>query len=266
MDGTFCERPERPTPTCQESKAGDTAAFQEIVIVKQPLVLRVAQRLLLNAEDAKDAAQEVFIRLHHTLHRFDAEQEIGPWLYTSGQGSSDTVTKIIHVRYADPGRLADLVGLGLPIRIDADRTLKVIVVKGPPTLVTSVEQTIHELDVPSTAVARPRDVELIVSVIGGSSATETATAAQPSDDLGPVIKQLRAIFPYKNYQLLSSMLLRSREGTHATNNGLMKNLGNTNYSRPSSYVVGFDAAEVFRRAESRTSMCITFASRRAYRF
>jgi RNA polymerase sigma-70 factor (ECF subfamily) len=65
----------------RNAKAGDTAAFQEIVILNQRLVLRVAQRLLLNAEDAKDAAQEVFIRLHHTLHRFDTEQEIGPWLY-----------------------------------------------------------------------------------------------------------------------------------------------------------------------------------------
>jgi len=165
----------------------------------------------------------------------------------SGQGSADTVTKIVHIRYADAARLADLAGSGVPkIRIDADRTLKVIVVKGPERVVASVEQTIHDLDVPSvsSATLSAKDVELTVSVISGSNSAEGQPETQGSPDLAPVIRQLRAIFPYKNYQLLSSMLLRSRENSKATNSGVMKNTGNTNYSQPSSYVVGFDAVDV----------------------
>ncbi len=54
---------------------------ERIVILHERLVLRVAQRLLLNPEDAKDAAQEVFLRLHRTLGRFDEEKDLGPWLY-----------------------------------------------------------------------------------------------------------------------------------------------------------------------------------------
>jgi RNA polymerase sigma-70 factor (ECF subfamily) len=65
----------------KEAKAGDLQAFERIVVLHQKLVLRVAQRLLLNAEDAKDAAQEVFIRLHRSLGRFQQEQDFGPWLY-----------------------------------------------------------------------------------------------------------------------------------------------------------------------------------------
>ena len=65
----------------RNAKAGDAAAFEQIVVLNQRLVLRVAERLLLNVEDAKDAAQEVFLRLHRTLHRFDEQQEMGPWLY-----------------------------------------------------------------------------------------------------------------------------------------------------------------------------------------
>lgn len=65
----------------QDAKAGDVASFERIVILHECLVLRVAQRVLLNGEDAKDAAQEVFIKLHRTLNRFDEMQDLGPWLY-----------------------------------------------------------------------------------------------------------------------------------------------------------------------------------------
>ncbi len=65
----------------RDAKAGDTASFERIVILHERMVLRVAQRLLLNSEDAKDAAQEVFVRLHRSLRLFDEEKELGPWLY-----------------------------------------------------------------------------------------------------------------------------------------------------------------------------------------
>ncbi len=65
----------------REAKAGDTSAFERIVVLHQNLVLRVAQRLLLNGGDAKDAAQEVFLRLHRNLRRFQQEQDFAPWLY-----------------------------------------------------------------------------------------------------------------------------------------------------------------------------------------
>jgi RNA polymerase sigma-70 factor, ECF subfamily len=65
----------------KEAKSGDAAAFERIIIVHERMVLRLAQRLLLNREDAKDAAQEVFIRLHRNLSRFQEEKDFGPWLY-----------------------------------------------------------------------------------------------------------------------------------------------------------------------------------------
>ena len=65
----------------RDAKAGDAASFERIVTLHECLVLRVAQRILLNGEDARDAAQEVFIRLHRALNRFDEEKDLGPWLY-----------------------------------------------------------------------------------------------------------------------------------------------------------------------------------------
>ena len=63
------------------AKAGDASAFERILEAHAPHVLRTAQRLLLNEADAADAAQEVFVRLHRSLAKFDAEREILPWLY-----------------------------------------------------------------------------------------------------------------------------------------------------------------------------------------
>lgn len=63
------------------AKAGDAAAFDCILESNAQLVLRTSQRLLLNEADAADAAQEVFLRLHRSLAKFDAEREIVPWLY-----------------------------------------------------------------------------------------------------------------------------------------------------------------------------------------
>jgi RNA polymerase sigma-70 factor, ECF subfamily len=65
----------------QAAKAGDLASFEQIVVLYERLVLRLAQRLLPDREMAQDAAQEVFLRLHGKLGKFQEEKDLGPWLY-----------------------------------------------------------------------------------------------------------------------------------------------------------------------------------------
>ncbi|MGA8027339.1 MAG: sigma-70 family RNA polymerase sigma factor [Bryobacteraceae bacterium] len=67
--------------TITQARAGDEAAFERIVILHEQMVLRTAQRLLLNNEAAKDAAQEVFLRLHRNLHQLRDGKDLVPWLY-----------------------------------------------------------------------------------------------------------------------------------------------------------------------------------------
>src|SRR5437868_2052974 len=43
-------------------------------------VMRLAMKLLGTAEDAQDAAQEVFFRTYKYLHRLNLEKPIEPWL------------------------------------------------------------------------------------------------------------------------------------------------------------------------------------------
>lgn len=65
----------------ERARAGDAGAFERILELHERMVLRTAQRVLLNEEDAKDAAQEVFLKLHRHLGSFREEQDLGPWLY-----------------------------------------------------------------------------------------------------------------------------------------------------------------------------------------
>jgi RNA polymerase sigma-70 factor, ECF subfamily len=63
------------------AKAGQAESFETLVSLHERRVLRLAQRLLLNRESARDAAQEVFIRLHKKLGSVADDKELGPWLY-----------------------------------------------------------------------------------------------------------------------------------------------------------------------------------------
>jgi RNA polymerase sigma-70 factor, ECF subfamily len=65
----------------ERARAGDRSAFDSIVTLHQRRVLATAWRLLGRLEDAEDAAQEVFMRLFRSLHRFDTKRELTPWLY-----------------------------------------------------------------------------------------------------------------------------------------------------------------------------------------
>jgi RNA polymerase sigma-70 factor (ECF subfamily) len=62
-------------------KSGDTAAFEQIIDCYQRKVLTTAWRMLGNHEDARDAAQEVFLRVYKYLGGFRADQDFAGWLY-----------------------------------------------------------------------------------------------------------------------------------------------------------------------------------------
>jgi len=78
--------PENPAPAAEmtalleQAMAGDSAAFEQILIRHERRVLRLAWRLLGSMADAQDAAQEVFLRAFKYLHRFDVRKPFQPWL------------------------------------------------------------------------------------------------------------------------------------------------------------------------------------------
>jgi RNA polymerase sigma-70 factor, ECF subfamily len=65
----------------ERAAAGDTAAFERIMIHSQQRVMAVTWRMLGNEADARDASQEVFLRVYKYLKRFRQDQDFFAWLY-----------------------------------------------------------------------------------------------------------------------------------------------------------------------------------------
>jgi RNA polymerase sigma-70 factor, ECF subfamily len=59
---------------------GDRAAFEQLIVRYERRVFTLAIKLLGSADDAQDAAQEVFLRVFKYLHRFDIRKPLEPWL------------------------------------------------------------------------------------------------------------------------------------------------------------------------------------------
>jgi RNA polymerase sigma-70 factor, ECF subfamily len=68
-------------PVIARAKAGDAAAFEQLVECYQRKVLATAWRMLGNQEDARDAAQEAFLRVYRYLGGFRPDQDFAAWLY-----------------------------------------------------------------------------------------------------------------------------------------------------------------------------------------
>ena len=65
----------------QTIRTGDTAAFEQLVRRKTTKVYALCYRILNNAEDAKDVAQLVFIKLWENLEKYDPQYAFDTWLY-----------------------------------------------------------------------------------------------------------------------------------------------------------------------------------------
>src|ERR1700730_248523 len=62
-------------------RAGDAGAFEQLVALHQHRVFGVALRMLGNAAEAEEIAQEAFLRAHRSLGDFRGEAKLSTWLY-----------------------------------------------------------------------------------------------------------------------------------------------------------------------------------------
>jgi len=62
-------------------RAGDPAAFRELVERYQRPVYNAAFWILRNAEDARDVAQTVFLTLAERAHEYDPRHKLFSWIY-----------------------------------------------------------------------------------------------------------------------------------------------------------------------------------------
>jgi RNA polymerase sigma-70 factor, ECF subfamily len=63
------------------ARGGDMVSFEVLVSRKTPAVVSLARRIVGNAEDARDVAQMVFLRVWKEVHRYDERYSLNTWLY-----------------------------------------------------------------------------------------------------------------------------------------------------------------------------------------
>ena len=65
----------------EKLKQEDENAFRQLVEKYQQLVVNTCFGLVHNMEDAEDIAQDVFIEVHRSIHKFRANSRLSTWLY-----------------------------------------------------------------------------------------------------------------------------------------------------------------------------------------
>lgn len=63
------------------ARRGDDSAFSELVRAHQTRIYRVCLAALGDPQEADEAAQDVFVRMHHKLSGFRGESRLATWLY-----------------------------------------------------------------------------------------------------------------------------------------------------------------------------------------
>src|SRR6185295_14476089 len=82
LQGNILARNQTPLALLIErAAAGETAAFEQIMIHSQQRVMAMSWRILGNEADARDASQEVFLRVYKYLGSFKQDQEFFAWVY-----------------------------------------------------------------------------------------------------------------------------------------------------------------------------------------
>ncbi|MGD0497617.1 MAG: sigma-70 family RNA polymerase sigma factor [Bryobacteraceae bacterium] len=75
------DAPDERLDLIEAARAGDLTAFEAIVRQYERLVLVTALRLSGDMEDAKDASQDVFLRLYRNLGKLERAGNVAAWLY-----------------------------------------------------------------------------------------------------------------------------------------------------------------------------------------
>jgi len=130
--------------------------------------------------------------------------------------SGGDVERLFTIKYADVFALRNLFA-NFPVQVNADANMRVLAVRGRPETVAAIEDAIRKLDAPSA--------DKNIALTGYLLLASAQASSQPElPELGAVIKEMHALFPYKSYRLLDVIGLRTRDGGDASVSGQLSPL------------------------------------------
>ncbi len=145
-------------------------------------------------------------------------------------------TKLYRLNYAQASHIVDVIG-GLGFNMRGDNAMRAVVVRATPERQAEALRLISELDQPASGSSR--DVEVTVYVIAASE--KTLPQSSTPGAMEPVIKQLKSVFPYAGYEVLDTMLVRSREGEEASTDGTLRHVADSADQHPQMYTLRYEA-------------------------
>jgi hypothetical protein len=130
---------------------------------------------------------------------------------------TDLVTRIFKLRHADPNsvavRVMSLFG-GMAI-VTPEMQSRIVAVRALPEALPSIEELIKQADSPPPV---KKNIQITVFLL--MAKTEPGSEASLPDQLQPVVRQLKNTFTYQSYQLLETIISRTREGEGAEMSGV----------------------------------------------
>ena len=180
------------------------------------------ETLFLEAEEAKQIAEgwvehvvvagDRSIRI--TGERDQVQQAIGAVMLADQRLSDNdnevprSITRVYGVKHVDPYALQGLIKSTAP-EVQADRALRVVVLRGNSDQIEAAEAVLSKLDVAPESMS-PSDVVLDVYLIGAYSDAREAPA-MPAIPQGAV-DGMRETFPFASYSLLEAFTIRASSG------------------------------------------------------
>ena len=105
--------PERATvdQLVDAAKQGDSASFEELVKRTSAETFTLARRLVSDDEDARDVAQEAYLRAYRSIGKFRGDAQFSTWLYRITANCASTLlakrTRHRHEELTDDAMVAD---------------------------------------------------------------------------------------------------------------------------------------------------------------
>jgi hypothetical protein len=152
--------------------------------------------------------------------------------------------KVFAIKHADVDAIARTLRI-FGVALEPNRELRVIGVRAPAALMSTIEETIRRLDVPAPPA---QNVELTVYLLLASD-QESGLGSLPPD-LESVVKQLKTTFAFKGFRAVDTLVLRSRDRQWADVRGLAKL--DPDIPNPSTYSLSHRGASILSDEKGRS--------------
>lgn len=126
--------------------------------------------------------------------------------------AQETAVKVVELKHITSRSLSTAQVRQFEVHVEVNGNI--VVLRGAPSNVAAAEKFLARLDVPR------KNLEATFHIVAADSKADTPAAEMPPD-LAPVLKQLRGNFIYKNYRLLDTAVIRTREDSEPTANGVL---------------------------------------------